>query len=84
MHRELARDFGCNLSLSHLPGHGLEADVAMRGIDAQELLDGAARALAIGRALGERLMVIGTSMGGALALELAAQRPDLVDALVLW
>jgi pimeloyl-ACP methyl ester carboxylesterase len=84
VHRELARDFGCNLYLSRLPGHGLEADDAMRGIDAQELLDGAARALAIGRALGERLIVIGTSMGGALALELAAQRPDLVDALVLW
>lgn len=84
VHRELARDFGCNLYLSRLPGHGLEAADAMRGLDAQQLLDGASRALAIGHALGDRVVVIGTSMGGALALELAAQRPDKVDALVLW
>ena len=84
VHRELARDFGCNLYLSRLPGHGLIAPDAMRGLDAQRLVDGAARALAIGHALGERVIVIGTSMGGALALELAAQQPQAVDALVLW
>ena len=84
VHRELAQDFGCNLYLSRLPGHGLSADDAMRGLDAQQLLDGASPALAIGHALGHRVIVIGTSMGGALALELAAQQPKQVDALVLW
>jgi pimeloyl-ACP methyl ester carboxylesterase len=84
VHRELARDFGCNLYLSRLPGHGLSAPDAMRGLDAQLLLDGAAQALAIGHALGDRVIVIGTSMGGALALELAAKQPQAVDALVLW
>ncbi|KRE85802.1 hypothetical protein ASG75_09595 [Rhodanobacter sp. Soil772] len=84
VHRELARDFGCNLYLSRLPGHGLTASDAMRGLDAQQLVDGAAQALAIGHALGGRVIVIGTSMGGALALELAAQQPQAVDALVLW
>lgn len=84
VHRELAHDFGCNLYLSRLPGHGLSAPDAMRGLDAQQLVDGAARALAIGHALGERVIVVGTSMGGALALELAMQQPQAVDALVLW
>lgn len=84
VHRELARDFGCNLYLSRLPGHGLAAADAMRGLDAQQLVDGAARALAIGHALGDRVIVIGTSMGGALAMQLAAQQPQAVDALVLW
>lgn len=84
VHRELAHDFGCNLYLSRLPGHGLSAPDAMHGLDAQQLVDGAARALAIGHALGDKVIVIGTSMGGALALELAAQPPQAVDALVLW
>ncbi|PWK81833.1 alpha/beta hydrolase [Fulvimonas soli] len=84
VHRELARDFGCNLYLSRLPGHGLAEPDAMRGLTAQQLVDGAAQALAIGRALGQRVIVIGTSMGGALALELAARQPRAVDAVVLW
>jgi pimeloyl-ACP methyl ester carboxylesterase len=84
LHRELARDFGCNLYLSRLPGHGLRDAYAMRGLTAQRLLDGAAQALAIGHALGDRVVLIGTSMGGALAIELAARRPAGIAALVLW
>ncbi|AFC85316.1 alpha/beta hydrolase [Frateuria aurantia] len=84
VHRELARDFGCNLFLPRLPGNGLASVDAMRGIDAQQWLDGAARALAIGHALGRRVIVIGTSMGGGLALELAGREPAAVDALLLY
>ena len=84
VHRELAADFGCNLYLARLPGHGLTSPGAMRGLSAQQLLDGAAQALAIGHALGRRVILIGTSMGGALSLELAAHEPAAVDALVLW
>ena len=83
-HQRLAQVFGCNLYLARLPGHGLLAADAMRGLDAQQLLDAAAQALAIGHALGDKVIVIGTSMGGALALDLAAQRPQAIDALVLW
>jgi pimeloyl-ACP methyl ester carboxylesterase len=84
VHRELARDYGCNLYLARLPGHGLVAPEAMAGLTAQALLDGAARALAIGHALGDKVVVIGTSMGGTLAVQLAARAPQQVDALVLW
>ncbi|MET0331106.1 MAG: alpha/beta hydrolase [Dyella sp.] len=84
VHRELAHDFGCNLYLARLPGHGLVAPDAMAGLTAQTLLDGAARALAIGHALGDKVIVIGTSMGGTLAVQLAALAPQQVDALVLW
>ncbi|WP_246395563.1 alpha/beta hydrolase [Gluconacetobacter tumulisoli] len=83
-HRDLARLFGCNLYLSRLPGHGLRAPDAMRGLSAARLMQGAATALAVGRAIGDRVIVIGTSTGGALALALAAQQPQAVSALVLW
>jgi len=82
--RSLATDFGCNLYLSRLPGHGLSAPDAMKGLSAQKLADGAAQALGIGRALGERTIVIGTSTGGSLALLLAAQAPQDIQGLVLW
>lgn len=84
VHRELARDFGCNLYLPRLPGNGLASPDAMRGIDAQQWVDAAAQALAIAHALGRKVIVIGTSMGGGLALELAGRRPDAVDALLLY
>ncbi|WDS34888.1 alpha/beta fold hydrolase [Pseudoxanthomonas sp.] len=83
-HERLARVFGCNLYLPRLPGHGLEAADALRGIDAQRLLDASAEALAVGQALGRRVVLIGTSMGGALAVQTAAAHPRQVQALLLW
>jgi pimeloyl-ACP methyl ester carboxylesterase len=83
-HVRLARSFGCNLYLPRLPGHGLVAADALRGIDAGQLLHGAAEALAVARVLGRRVVVIGTSMGGALAVQTVAAHPQQVQALVLW
>lgn len=83
-HERLARSFGCNLYLPRLPGHGLKADDALRGIDAQRLLDASAEALAVGQALGRKVVLIGNSMGGALAVQTAAAHPGQVSALVLW
>ncbi|WP_045727804.1 alpha/beta fold hydrolase [Xanthomonas sp. GPE 39] len=83
-HVRLARSFGCNLYLPRLPGHGLVAVDALRGVDAGRLLVGAAEALAVTRVLGERVVVIGSSMGGALAVQAVAANPRQVQALVLW
>ncbi|CBA16390.1 alpha/beta hydrolase [Xanthomonas albilineans] len=83
-HVRLARSFGCNLYLPRLPGHGLVAADALRGVDAGGLLVGAAEALAVTRVLGERVVVIGNSMGGALAVQAVAANPRQVQALVLW
>ncbi|MBB4126054.1 pimeloyl-ACP methyl ester carboxylesterase [Xanthomonas translucens] len=83
-HRRLARSFGCNLYLPRLPGHGLVAADALRGVDAPRLLGAAAEALAVARVLGRRVVVIGNSMGGALALQTVAAHPQQVQALVLW
>ncbi|MFN1123659.1 alpha/beta hydrolase [Xylella fastidiosa] len=64
LHVKLARAFGCNLYLPRFPGHGLQAMDALRGIDAVQLRQAAAEAVAVARVLGERVVVIGTSMGG--------------------
>ncbi len=74
-HVRLARAFGCNLYLPRLPGHGLQAMDALRGMDAVQLRQSAAEALAVARVLGDRVVVIGTSMGGALATQVVAADP---------
>lgn len=56
-----------------LPGHGGSADVR---------LDFAGTADAIGD-VGQRAVYVGYSMGGRLCLQLALDRPELVEALVL-
>lgn len=83
-HQRLAQAFGCNLYLPRLPGHGLQADDALRGIKAQQWLDAAAEAVAVGKVLGDKVVLVGSSMGGALALQTAAAHPRDVQSLVLW
>ncbi len=83
-HQRLAQAFGCNLYLPRMPGHGLQTADALRGVQAQQWLDAAAEALAVGKVIGRRVVLIGSSMGGALALQTAAAHPADVKALVLW
>jgi len=73
----LAAALGANLFYTRLTGHG-RAPAALGEASAEDWLRDAAEALAIGRALGERVVVVGTSTGGTLALWLA-QRPEAAD-----
>lgn len=68
----LATALGANLYYTRLTGHG-RAPAALGDATAEDWLRDAAEALAIGRALGERVIVVGTSTGGTLALWLAQQ-----------
>jgi pimeloyl-ACP methyl ester carboxylesterase len=83
VHRDIAKRFGCNLYLARTAEHGLAAPDAMKTLSPSAYLESAEQALAIGRLLGEQVIVIGTSMGGALTLYLAAKHPD-IKAIVLY
>lgn len=79
----VAQGLGANLYYTRLAGHGL-GPAAMAGPTAHDWMNDVAEALAIGRRLGERVLVIATSTGGTLAAE-AALQPDLaqdMDAIV--
>lgn len=80
----IAAELGANLFYTRLTGHGLDGP-AMAEATAEDWIDDTAEALAIGRAIGERVVVIATSTGGTLA-SWAATRPELsedVAAMVL-
>ena len=61
-----------------LPGHGHLADRPFTLTAASDAL-----ALAIEEAAGGRAIVVGLSLGGYVAMDLAARRPELVRGLVL-
>ena len=82
--RYMAAVLKANAYFARLPGHGHAADDAQRGLTCAGLVDAARYALAVGRRLGEKVILVGTSMGASLALALAAEYPDLVAAVVAW
>lgn len=83
VHEAFAKKYGCNLYLSRLAEHGLDTTENMINLTADNYYRSAVEALSIGRQLGEKVMLMATSTGGTLALKLAQQFPDDVDALVL-
>lgn len=83
VHRFLAEHFGANLFVTRLPEHGINRENGMEYLSAQALADAAGEAYQIGKSLGDEVIVVGTSMGGALSILLASQEPD-IKALVLY
>jgi len=83
IHVETAKRFGCNLYLPRLAGHGLEEKEPMLHITAEQLLQSAKEAIAIGKQLGKKVILMGTSTGGTLALHLAGGDLDIA-ALLLY
>jgi len=81
--RYIAKKYGFNLYLSRLAEHGIDTPDAMVNLTADNYWASAQQALAIGQQLGEKVILMGTSTGGTLALQLAATYPDRVAALVL-
>ena len=82
VHLNFARKFGYNLYLSRLDQHGIDTSDALVNMTANGLLNDAREALAIGRALGEKVILMGISTGGTLALALAAEYPNDVAAVI--
>ncbi|WP_373497463.1 alpha/beta hydrolase [Aquiflexum sp.] len=83
VHKQIASHFGANLYLVRLPEHGISRTDGFKHLDAQRLVDEVREAYMVGTSLGDSVIVIGTSMGGALSLVLASERPDM-KALVLY
>lgn len=83
-HREIATAAGAHLYLARLGDHGSDVPDAMAGASPERWRDDALRALEVGLQLGERVLLVGTSMGASLALDLAASRPDVVAGVIAW
>lgn len=84
VHINFAKKFGMNLYAPRLAEHGLITEDALLNMTPDILWKSAKNALVLAHALGKKVVIMGTSTGGTLALSLAAEFPDMVDGLVLF
>lgn len=82
VHIRFAKEFGCNLFLSRLSDHGVDTTESLLFFTADRVWNSAKEAMAIGNAIGEKVILISTSTGGTLALMLAAEYPDRIHSLI--
>lgn len=78
----LAKALKANIYLARLADHGIDTISPMQYLTADRLWESSKMAYAIGKKLGKKVILVGTSTGGTLALQLAASYPE-VNSLVL-
>ena len=84
VHKNLAQKYRANLYLCRLAGHGIDlGDATMAKITADDFVYSIENALAITKQLGDSVIVISNSFGGALSLWQASVHPE-IKALVLY
>lgn len=83
IHTQLAKKYGCNLYLARLYDAGVKSPDAFKNLTPENFLSGAKYAIAVGKALGDSVIVIGCSAGGLLASYIASEHPE-IKALVLY
>jgi pimeloyl-ACP methyl ester carboxylesterase len=83
IHQDFAKRYGCNLFLARLDGHGSADSSAMVGLTSRKLVESAKEAIAIGKKIGEKVIVMSTSTGSTLSLFLAAEG-EPIDAMIMY
>ncbi|MEL7833466.1 alpha/beta hydrolase [Fodinibius sp. Rm-B-1B1-1] len=86
VHKTIAREFGYNLFLSRTKEHGINSDYPLLHLTEKKMLESAKFALEVGRRLGNKVILMGTSTGASLALYLAskAKYQQHISSLVLY
>lgn len=84
VHRLIAKRYSANLYLARLAGHGIDlGDSTMANITEEDFIRSAEDALAITKKLGNEVIVLSSSFGGALSCYLASRHPE-IRSLVLY
>jgi D-alanyl-D-alanine dipeptidase/esterase/lipase len=82
VHVNFAKKFNCNLYLARLADHGVDTTEQLLLFTPDRWWKSSKEALAIGKALGDKVIIMSTSTGGTMALLLAAEYPQDVHALI--
>lgn len=82
VHRTFAKKFGCNLYLARMSDHGIDTTEQLLNFTADRWWKSSKEALAIGKAIGEKVIIMSTSTGGTMGLMLASNYTSEVSALI--
>jgi len=82
VHRNISNVLGANLYIPRLFGHGLEEEESMLNFNNDDFWKSGKEALEVAKKLGEKVIVLGTSHGGSLALALGND-PSIKAMLLL-
>ena len=81
VHQTIAKQFGCNLYLSRLDGHGLVDTNAFENLTPQDLISSTEFAIEVGKALGDSVILMMCSTGSTSGIYLAAGDPEIAAML---
>ena len=84
VHQEFAERYGCNLYLARIADHGLDYGESFANLTPQDMVDSGKEAIAIGKILGEKVILMSCSTGGTLSIYLSAENPEDVHAQILY
>lgn len=79
---KLSEAFGANVYMSRLEEHGLDRENGYEYLTPESHLASAENALAMGKLLGEKVVLVSTSTGGTLSLHLAAKDADIAGLIM--
>jgi esterase/lipase len=84
VHRQVAAAFNGNLVLARVAGHGEKtSDRTLGNVTADDYYASVENYLAIAKKLGQEVIVMGTSFGGAMTVYLASKHPE-IKAIILY
>ena len=83
VHKAIAKKFGCNLYLARLAEHGVDTSEAMLHLTPANYWESVKQAYAIGKQLGNKVIIMGTSTGASNAIQLAANFPEIASLILL-
>ncbi len=84
VHRQVAKAFKGNLVLARVAGHGDKTtDHTLGNVKTDDYYGSVENYLAVAKKLGNEVIVMGTSFGGAMSVYLASKHPE-IKALILY
>jgi len=82
VHENIAKAFHCNLYLARLAEHGIDTTEDLVNLTAEKYWESTKFAYAIGKKLGKKVIIMSTSTGGTLSLQLAATYPEIAGLIM--
>lgn len=83
IHKDFGERYGCNVYLSRLHEHGVDSPEPMLDFTAEKFMASGLSAVAIGKKIGKKVIVISASTGSTIGIYIAAHHPE-IHALICY